>query len=253
MQAAEKPRGWLYRFNGSLLSSGTKDFGFTGTANYGVGYDGTGQSYHHVVGTEGTSSTDAGAIYANGITDKFNPSGDFTISTWFRDITAGKGSILALYTVIGTSTTQTGSVFGAPSQVATGWTATNTGRIQKRFCGIRLNYTSGSIDIRVLSSNQNTGSQYRATPPANFDTTAWHHYAITRKDSTMMFFVDGVKIYNATVSGALYASPQVSVCGYWDSATTEPTKSSYAGYADDFYVAEFCKWDSDFDPYAITY
>lgn len=245
--------GWLYHFDGDLLSSGTKDFGFTGTANYSTGYDGTGESYWHEL-TEGTSSTDPGAIRATGLAsaDRFNPSGDFTISMWHKTVTNKQGSILAMYNW-GSSTAGTSNTYGATSNVKSGWTATMDYSIQKQQQGLRFAWGSSTLKVRLMSADQNTSAQYTVTPPNSFDSTQWHHYAITRSGSTLRFFVDGEMIFSATVSGALYVSSQITVCGYWNSTSATPTASGYAGYADDLYIANTCKWTSDFDPMTITY
>lgn len=245
--------GWLYHFDGDLLSSGTKDFGFTGTANYSTGYDGTGESYWHKL-TEGTSSTDPGAIVASGLAsaDQLDTSGDFTISMWHKTVTTNMGSIWAMYDW-GSSTSGTSNAYGATSNVKSGWTATMEYSIQKQQMGMRLAWNSQAIKIRLISSNLNTSAQYSVTPPSSFDSTQWHHYAVTRSGSTLYFFVDGELIFNATVSGTIHASSQVCVCGYWSSSSTTPAASSYGGYADDFYVANSCKWTSDFDPLTIAY
>ena len=57
-------KGYLYHFNQSLASAGTKDFGWSGPENYSTGYDGSGYSYCHLITTEGGTTVDQGTIKA---------------------------------------------------------------------------------------------------------------------------------------------------------------------------------------------
>ena len=243
--------GWLYHFDQSLASSGTKDFGFTGTANYSTGFDGEGYSYHHVVATEGDSSTEVPAIVASGYTPP-DLSGDFTISYWFKNQTANKGQGISAFRMTSTTGNYAG-VSGSAANIASGWTVAKA-TINKTIFGLRMFWTGDKYQIRLVYSNNSKGSGFNVTPPSSFDSTLWHHYALTRKEGTIRFFVDGQVIFTLAESNTLAWVDQLSIAGYFDTVDSlHLGTNSFNMWYDDFYVAESCKWDSTFDPASITY
>ena len=247
--------GWLYRFNQTLASSGSEDFDFTGAENYSVGVDGVGYSYHHVVGTEGTASTDVGAIVSYGLTDVPDFSGDFTVSFWCKTITQSRGSLLSAYNCLTSAQNfYAGTNFGSPQNVKSGWSVAKA-QLTKRHKGIRLRYaTGGVLGLLISNAGATDGTIYNLTAPSGFDTTLWRHLAVVRNGSSLMVFVDGDKIFDAQVTDSLCFADQVSVGGYWEYTNGASLENNtFGNYFDDLYVAEHCKWTASFDPSAIVY
>ena len=247
--------GWLYRFNQTLASSGSEDFDFTGAENYSIGVDGVGYSYHHVVGTEGTASTDAGAIVSYGLTDVPDFSGDFTVSFWCKTITQSRGSLLSAYNCLTTAQNYyAGTNFGSPQNVKSGWSVAKA-QLTKRHKGFRLRYaTGGVLGLLISNAGATDGTIYNLTAPSGFDTTLWHHLAVVRNGSSLIVFVNGDKIFDAQVTDSLCFADQVSVGGYWEYTDgTNLANNTFGNYFDDLYVAERCKWTASFDPSAIVY
>lgn len=248
--------GWLYRFEQSLASSGSEDFGFTGDEQYATGVHGNDYAYWHNVATEGTSSTDPGAITATSISPVPDFSSDFTLAYWFKDITPNRGTAVSAYNVYSSASTSYSTTgFGTGAVDATGWSLANS-TLTKKQRGIRIRIISdGGIDLLLSDTGNSNGRIYNLTYPSTFDTTAWHHYALTRKNSTMYFFVDGVQIMHATVSASIKFGSKIALGSYFDieSSAGALVQTGYGSYFDDFYVSEFCKWTSAFDPSAIVY
>ena len=249
------PAGWLYHFEDTLASSGTEDFNFTGVAAYAAGVGGAGKCYYHHVATEGTASTDPLGIYATGLTDIPDLSGDFTISFWAKSVTATSAHPLIANKYYSDASI-IGSLEAAPSNVASGWTVKkeqNTSTLKYR--GIRFAYINGSMK-QTFHATDNTGIDYNIDLPSGTDLTQWHHYALTRKNGVLRFFFDGAVIYSINYTKTIVFADQVCIGNNW--GTTSATKSQLtqngaSDYVDDLYIAESCKWDSAFDPSAITY
>lgn len=234
--------GWYYPFEQSILSDGTDDFEFAGTCSYSTGHDGTGYSMY----------TDTQCVFASGYTPP-DLSGDFTIAFWAKTAVAKIGQGLSAFNV--SSYVASISKLGTPANIKSGWTVTDPG-VNSGTHGCRIAHWSNSnICVRVVNTTVTGGSNYTCTPPSSFDSTTWHHYACTRKGSTFRFFVDGEVIFTAPISDSVLFATQCALGGYYDtsSPTTAMTPSQNKSYYDDLYIAEFCKWDSDFDTSAITY
>lgn len=246
--------GWYYPFNGSLLSAGTKDFGFTGTANYTTGFD-TRQAYLHRVGTEADSSTDVTAIKATGVSEYPDMSGDFTMSFWHKSFTNLKGHPVAMSKYLGDTIFTAGPV-SASSSAGNGWTISHSSKSSQKYCGFTWWWYSNQLIIGIQNSTATTGNQLKLTPPSGFSTLTWHHYALTRSGNNMYFFVDGVKQATMTVSGALYSADQITVGSLFKQSAEEATNvmaMSNGDVVQDLYISETCKWTADFDPTAIVY
>ena len=140
-----------------------------------------------------------------------------------------------------------------PANVKSGWSIANNA-VSKTVEGIRLWHTSNKLEIRLISVGLTYASAYLITAPNNFDTTQWHHYAVTRKNGTIYVFIDGAIIFTVSDSHSLLFANQVAVGGYFEGAgSTVPNAQSRNTWYDDLFIAEYCKWDSEFDPTAITY
>lgn len=243
--------GWLYRFNQSLLSSGTKDFGWSGTEGYSTGHDGTGYSYWNQHQTENTSEADHPGLVATGYTVP-DLSGDFTISFWYKTNTNKDGQILSPFEVI----SQTGNLTSFTNNaenVASGWSVTKA-NAGKGIKGCRIWFTSSKLQIRLVNSSFTHGASYNVEFPSSVSTTVWHHYAFVRKDGVFSFYFDGQRIFTLSNTYAFLWANQVAFADYFDTAeSTNLGPLWYTGYYDDLFVAEYAKWDSEFDPAAITY
>ena len=236
--------GWLYHFEQSTASAGSKDFNWSGSPEYHTGHDGEGYSYYN--GNEIVEST------------SFTPpdlSGDFTMAWWQKCITADKkGQGISPFKVGTTSGTMSATGYGSPANVKSGWSVSRDTGVNKTTEGIRIFWSSDKFHIRCVTSNLNYGAVYNATPPSGFDATAWHHFAVTRKDNILRLFVDGEMIFSAEVTPALFFNTQVAFGAYYANAgDTSARAGSYLCDYDDLFIAEWCKWDSNFDASAIQY
>ena len=251
--------GWYYPFNGSLTSEGTEDFGFTGTANYTTGRNGTEQAYCHKVETEGDSSTGVLGIKATGMTDYPDLSGNFTISFWHKSFTNYQGHPFTLSKYIGTQTA-TAIIQSSVTDAGNGWTCDGSTRATKKYVGVTWWWYQGQLIVGLHSSSSSSGNgnstQFKFTPPTGFSTLSWHHYALTRDGNNIYFFVDGVLQTTIVSTYPLYSSNQIAIGGLFNQNATDPTGVMASGYGDavqDLYVAETCKWTSSFDPENIVY
>lgn len=248
--------GWLYHFEQTLESSGSEDFLFSGDAQYTQGVNANEYAYWHNVGTEGTSSTDPGAIIATGINPVPDFSSDFTLAYWFKDITANRVTPVSAYNVYSSASSSYSTTgFGAGTIDAQGWSVAQTA-LTKKQRGIRIRVaTSGGIDLLLSDTGNANGRIYSLTYPSTFDTTVWHHYALTRQNNVMYFFVDGVQIMHATVSASVKFGTKIALGSYFDieSSSGALMQTGYGSCFDDFYVSDFCKWSEAFDPSAIVY
>ena len=245
--------GWYYKFDGNLTASGAKDFGLTGTANYDTGYDG--QAFYR----EGTSSTDPLGLKATGLTDyPVWGKSDFTIAYWHKTKTAKIGHPLALTKYGGSATGKTWND-ATVNTVASGWTVDVAAGGSASYAGIRIGYSSGIMYLSVWKSDLNNAKVVRATMPQDFDTTQWHHIALTRSGANLYYFVDGELIYTVNIgaNSQLYSANQVAVGSWFNTTSGDDTNMSASGgseYVDDLYInVGTCKWTSDFDPSAIVY
>lgn len=249
--------GWLYHFNQSLLSSGSEDFGFTGVQNYAESYEPDNLAYYHKVETPGTSSTDVYAIKAVSIAKLPDLSGDFTFSFWWKNGRTdggffGNGMIANKRLAAGSATT---TRFSSATIIKSGWSVTQTGA-NGNLGMFRLTWQNTGLVMRFLNINRSKGSEYIFAPPTGFINYEWRHYAITRKNGVIRLFVDGEVIATIQNSESLYFPDQIALGGNFDENTVDSSnliQTSYGNYFDDFFAAEYCKWDSNFDPTAITY
>lgn len=250
--------GWLYHFNESLLSSGSEDFGLTGQAVYDDGLFGR-KCYSHMVPTPGTVSSDTQyGLKAVGITKFPDFNGDFTISYWLS-AQASTGYMHPFYFTVYTNDNFPSNGFLSNLTVYNGWTLSNeTDRSSNKTAGIAIQGTaSGQLLLRLSNGDLTASSAPRFTKPTSFDPSAWHHYAITKKDTTIMLFIDGVKVFSATMANqTVYKSNQLSLTALFYQTTSQKEDLQQVGNGSkmqDFYVAEFCKWDAAFDPSSISY
>ena len=246
--------GWLYRFNDSLISDGDKDFDFLGTALYSTGVNG--KAFYHKVATEGTASTDPLGIYATGLTDVPDLSGDFTISVWHKSITNRRGHVFGA--VKYNSTNRIPITKGTVDEPT--WTdhAYTDGDVADTYRGLRLMYSASSneLNISMFLENQNIVLFASFILPNAIQTTDWHHHAITRSNGVIRYFFDGELIWHVNSSDPIVFPDQICLgngFGNTDATKTQPSQTPYGDMYDDLYIAEFAKWTSDFDPTEITY
>lgn len=246
--------GWYYPFNGSLLSSGTEDFGFVGQGVYAQGRGGR-QCYSHIIPTSGDYTTDTQMGLKAVSPAKFpNFSGDFTIAYWFS--TQVQGYQNPLYFTKSQGTGDPANQFFSNVAYNSTWTGT-LAKNGNATAGIAFQGAAdGRLFLRMTSSNTNTSARVTLNIPAGFDTTAWHHYAVTKKGTTVRFFVDGTLLFTATLTSAsVYASNQVAVIANFGAAvgSGDLNQQANGGKMQDLYVAEFCKWEDSFDASDISY
>ena len=255
MAANQRPYGWLYRFDGSIASSGTKDFGFAGVENYVSGFDGS--AYYHEVNPEGGTAATSDRLGIKAAPSILpDMSGDWTIAMWHKSLSEKRGHLFAATQYYGSGDFTT---YGNPLNVKSGWTVT-TSAASKAIVGIQLGYISQKLNVRITTDGAtNKGRTYVCAPPSSFSSLVFHHYAITYSQVTNMIyvFVDGKKIFDLTANGTIAFGRNVGVGNYFgttSAAQDDLTATSFSDIVDDLYISDqTCKWTSDFDPYAISY
>lgn len=249
---ASRPYGWLYHFNNNLLSSGTKDWSFSGVENYVVGE--YGNAYYHKVDPEG-SSNDLLGIKATDTADLPDFSGDWTLSYWHKSLSEKRGHPFSATKYIGTANA---TILANPSNVKSGWTVTRQ-TVPKSATGIKIGFESQYLYIRILNLNGSYGAAYRVTLPSSFSTLIFHHYALTqsRANGRLYFFVDGQKIFDIATNTTVLFGENIGVGNYFGTASgTQSTLQStgYGDIVDDLFITDQeCKWTADFDPTQIIY
>ena len=242
-----KPQGWLYHFDGDVLSSGTEDFGFTGPTDYATGVNG--QAYYKNI-----ALNDGMAIYAINLSRIPDMTNGGTISFWYKTGTAKTGWMFSAQKAVGTSTSNYSKISGL-ADVKSGWSV-STVNVAKKFSGSRIGWESNVINVRIINKAATYATNFKITPPSSFDSTEWHHFALTKNTDKDRFFIDGNLIFTFSASVPGF-SDLFTVGGLFKETVAEATElntgSTADGYFDDFYIAEFCKWTSNFDPYTIVY
>lgn len=247
--------GWLYHFNESILSSGSHDFGLTGVENYANGVNTGDKCYYHHVATEGDASTDPLGLYALASIDYPTwDNKDFTIATWAKGDTPKRGWFFAASKMTGTTAFEWSA---SASNIKSGWSVARA-KANKKYAGIRIGMVEQKFYISLSNSAGTSGAVYNITVPSGFDTTQWHHYALTRSGTTLYYFIDGNLIFNIVLSAStsLYSSNTISIGNVINESSSTPAivNYPYSTYHQDLYVAVgFAKWTSDFDPTIIIY
>ena len=247
-------KGWLYRFNESLLSSGSEDFNLTGTGVYDTGLFDR-KCYKHFTPTSGTASSDTQyGLSAFNLTTVLDYGNDFTISGWLATQINQYAHLYDQSKSVN-SNYPGARYFSSVTSKATGWTVANAkSRNYNAGFVFQMNPSDGGLIIRFTNSGLTASSAVQVTPPSSFDTTQWHHYAITRKGNTVRWFVDGTIVAEGTASySTSYASGQVAISTNFNSSTNNIQQMPNGDKIQDLYLAPFCKWESDFDTSAITY
>lgn len=241
--------GWLYQFEDTLQSSGVKDFGFQGPGNYITGANGTGKAYSYVYDANAETNQ---PIYAVGATDVPDLSGDFTIAYWWKTDQNLKGQGLSAFDYVSSSVSIGNRFCTDAANQKSGYSIAHAGG-NKEVKGFRCPFLSSKWSIRLIDPTETYVSTFNVTMPSGFDSTQWHHYAITRSGTDIYVFVDGEIIFTATSSYELLWASQCSIGGYYATVGQTLPQSSYGSSFDDVYIAESCKWTANFDPAEITY
>lgn len=247
--------GWFYEFNNSLLSSGDKDFGFTGSEFYdpsGV----NGKAYYHKVATEGTASTDPLGIYKIGLSDVPDLSGDFTISFWHKSITNKRGYLFRATKF--DSLNRVPIIKGTMDNPYWSDNVSASADVAGSFKGVRLSYdgNNGYLYIGLSSLTQDKTIYAALIMPNSIDTRSWHHHAITRSNGVIRYFFDGGLIWHVENSDPIAFPNQVclgNTFGTTQATATNVVQDKHGGMFDDLYIVQFAKWTSAFDPTNIVY
>ncbi len=252
-------RTFLYHFNDPIASSGNTDMGMTATTtNYVTGY--FDKAYN-------VASAD-NILYATGIGSDNLPvlDGDFTIACWFK---AGTNAVCTVYRMAeyqSTSTTTNLLNTNTPTfHNGYNWqaSATRTGTQQRKYVGYSLSLTkpsgaTGLVPFFTIYRN-NEGQTERCTVDpynANYiiNYNEWHHYALTRKNGTVMFFIDGRKAVSFDWDVDLYVPNVANIGAAWSDATTPSAQSGASPILDELYIHDSaCLYDSDFTPPSEPY
>ena len=251
--------GWLYHFNQSLLSSGSEDFGLTGNAVYAAGRNGTDYAYSHIIPTSGDVTTDTQlGLKAVGLSKTPNFGGDFTISFWMAT-QINKYCHPYFQTIYIAGSAPPNGYFTGVTVNKNTWSADIAGANGRGHSGFAIqgSSSSGKLIFRFSNGDVTKTSQMALIYPADIDTTQWHHYALTRNGNTVRFFFDGELVVTATTSQTtVYDAGQVAVSalfGSTDAAKSDVQETGNGELLQDLYIAEFCKWESTFDPSSIVY
>ena len=256
---ADTARTFLYHFNDSIASSGNKDMGMTATTpNYVEGY--FGKAYN--------VASASNILYATGISSENLPvlDGDFTIACWFK---AGTNAVCTVYRMAeyqSTSTTTNLLNTNTPTfHNGYSWqaSATRTGTQQRKYVGYSLSLTkpsgaTGLVPFFTIYRN-NTGQTQRCTVDpynANYiiNYNEWHHYALTRKNGTVMFFIDGRMAVSFDWDVDLYVPNVANIGAAWSDATTPSAQSGASPILDELYINDkLCLYDADFTPPTSPY
>lgn len=251
-------KGWLYHFNESFLSSGTEDFGFTGDSVFVSGLFNR-KAYSRTADSATPAADRQVAIHANSVPKFPAFGGDYTISFWAKTQYAASGyPFWAAYYQSGSA----GSTryYSGGTVVASGWSAVFNDYNSPANAGYGVQIYSSKINLRISASTATAASSdIIVTPPSGFAFTDWHHYAVTRKGTTVRFFVDGTLILTATANNnTVFQANQVAIGDIFKNSSgatyTDLSQLSTSGVTiQDLYIAEFCKWESAFNPQNITY
>lgn len=242
--------GWYYPFADSADSYGTKDFDFTGNATFAT-IDGR-KCY---VKSPDDSDSSLKGLVATGLNEVPNLNGDFTVSFWYKSQTAKYGNSFNANKWYSSGTANLGLSY---REIATGWTSAITNP-SKTVAGFVFRFDGTNFIVRVFDTTPSNGGQNLGVAlPDDFDTTAWHHYALTRSSGDLRLFIDGSQIWRvASLNRTLYFPDQVSLgnaMGNTQATINEQQSSAYGGYMADLYINDTtAKWTSNFDPSNITY
>ena len=246
--------GWFFEFNDSLLSSGTKELGFSGVEKYVTGYDG--KAYYHEVDPEGGAATgDKLGIKTTSPTDVPDLSGDWTLCFWYKSLTNLRGHPFQAVEYMGTTSATT---LANPTNIKGGWLV-NRGNAATSAVGITICFISQRLTFKILNLTGTYGATYTITCPNSFDSTVWHHYAVTqsRTDGKIYFFIDGNVIFDIVTGTTVLFGDHVCIGNLFGAAIDTQdtlTATSYGDIIDDLYINDTtCKWTSDFNPSTITY
>lgn len=248
-------KGYLYRFNESLVSSGSEDFNLVGSGVYDDGLFER-KCYKHITPTSGTASTDTQyGLYAKNIVNNIDFGNDFTFSCWAAT-QVNKYAHLIDYTYNGNSTTLSSTYYftsGTLTAVESGWTVAHN-QSSKKFEGFAVSMsTSYGIVLRFMNAAATASSMVSIAPPSSFDTTQWHHYAVTRKNNVIRIFVDGTLVVQGTASqSTIYNAQQIAISTNW-STSNSIQQMPNGEKIQDFYLTNWCKWEAAFDPSTIAY
>lgn len=247
--------GWYYPFNGSLLSSGSEEFGFVGEAVFDDGLFGR-QAYSRIIPADTPVDDRQAGIHANNLSKFPAFGGDYTLSFWCKaQSTSGVYPFWATYFQTGNSNVY---YYSSSQAVASGWSVTHLSYNGLANAGYGFQIYQNKINLRISASTPTTSGSINVTPPSSFAFTDWHHYAVTRKGSTVRLFVDGALICTATAANnTVFPANQVAIADYFKNSSgstyTDVVRTGNGALVQDLYVAEFCKWESAFDPQSIVY
>lgn len=181
--------------------------------------------------------------------------GDFTIQFWAK-IKNARGYLFMAQKYMGTA--QAVQLFDSTNVVnCEGYQTTIPNSGNAKYAGLSI-YSENGLKIRMFSKDLskaitiNVAKSDGALPIVN----DWHQYTLCRKNSELMFYFDGNKVFTAPVSDELYFPDQVSIgAGFLESdASTATTPnyshaSSYPIYVDELLIDDTtCLYTEDFTP-----
>lgn len=249
-------RGWLYHFNNSILSSGSKDFGLEGVENYEEGLFGR-NCYAHL---PESLETDPLGLKALNVPEYPDMGIDFTLSLWLQqDDYSRTLQFNPIFATIYTGSGNPSSNYISASTKESTWTISHSDHSGKGLSGFAIQGYQGKFIFRIMNSANTASNQLAATCPnvSTFNPQAWHHYAVTRKDNQIRMFVDGVLLTVAVAAQTtVYHANQVAIASYFIQSSADKSNLQAQGFGmkiQDLYISDFCKWENSFDPQTIKY
>lgn len=238
VESAAAVTSWLYHFDNNLYPVGEKDFGFS-ILNDSISY------------TEGKygNALNLSTLYKQDLTEYPMLDGDFTIALWVK-----RNKIVNNDYIIATTSSN-----AWPYNKTTipytlvdteNWTvSSNNGRSATQ--GFNMFFNSANVTVSMVSADETAGIALNLIPNTSIAIGEWHHYALTRKDDSIMFFFDGKLICKWTYEGELYSANRIVVNGL---INTSGAVINSNNYIDELLIDdENCRYTEDFTVPTIPY
>lgn len=242
---------WLYHFDSSIRAEGEKDFGFVKGGNFDKYQDYPDGTFGKAVNLNASttnSSWNTGYIYNDTVENPPKFDGDFTIAFWAKNnYNATRAHYLCT-----TSSNAWGYNKGniaATLVDADNWTLNNnSGRYV--YEGYSISWNT-SLSVCWESADETTALMVSLTPVNGWN-QEWHHYAITRKDSTIRIFVDGKAIATAEYADELYSSNRMFIRSYLNNSGV--ITGGYGFCMDELLIDDkTCRYTADFEVPTVPY
>ena len=242
--------GYLYHFNNSLASSGTKSLGLTAPSPV-YSTDAKFGSAIHINNTTGSHDSTVRAI---GIPESNIPvlDGDFTIAFWGKLVTGTTGYLMFA------NKFESADVCPYRFEITQGSVQTNSNTVSMKYCGVSIFVDQGKPRVRIFNKALTKGLN-AVVGTAMITAGTWNHYALCRKNGVVMFFVNGVKIFSVTTAEELYFPDQIAFGTGWVETGTDTASQLNTTLLNNVMIDEFliddtyCYYSDNFTPNDAPY